>query len=676
MNDAKGPSQFSLCEGGALFLPAGERPSPAISIVTPFQNVDGAQFRATAACILRQTLVAWEWIIVDDFSDNTESLTALRDVVALSARIRVVRTRDKVSPEDFAAAVAEAASPGGTPKGNLARARNVGARNATSPLVLFLDGDDLLEPTAAEKWYWFLDAHPNAHFVNSYVVGFGAWEYLWTCAVNPSEQFWTQNVAAATAVHRVSSLLSLGGFNEEKAYGLEDYDMWLRYADAGMWGQTLPEPLFWYRRRATHSEKWKDFTRDGLERFKNALPTRFPRLLNASLWPHPPFVSNLASEIRYPTLHALGKWPIEDGRLHVVLVMATLGGSVYDDYNLAILRGLVSRGWNCTVVVTGDSAPAGGSSLTTSFSLYTAFREVTADIIFLDMLLPHSRYLDVVSNVIVLRRATALFLAGPSIGLNMLSILQTKHRDIVFAVQKYSNNIIDTNVQFSNTLEVQFAPFMNVVEHSTLERTQQRALLNLSQDAFVIYFLLKTPSLEAIQTVDTVSEAFKTHSQNIVVLPSSQFCHDSLLLTKQNILPAADILVLSEPSVEKTPPEVYSAMASGITVIAADTSITARQRVIVDNESGFLFSSSVLETLRMVIDNRALVQSVTLSAQAIAKKNSVIGQVEAINLGLQEQHEVPNVDITGALSTYMAALELLPLQELHPKPAPQDYKCG
>jgi len=55
--------------------------------------------------------------------------------------------------------------------------------------------------------------------------------------------------------------LSVGGYDETIRGDLEDWDFWLKCANAGYWGATIPEYLDWYRRRADHAEQrpnWKD----------------------------------------------------------------------------------------------------------------------------------------------------------------------------------------------------------------------------------------------------------------------------------------------------------------------------------------------------------------------------------------------------------------------------------
>jgi len=61
--------------------------------------------------------------------------------------------------------------------------------------------------------------------------------------------------------------------------GLEDWDFWLRCADVGLWGTTIPEPLSWYRRRPDHAARWRNLARpEALAAFRARLRERHPGL--------------------------------------------------------------------------------------------------------------------------------------------------------------------------------------------------------------------------------------------------------------------------------------------------------------------------------------------------------------------------------------------------------------
>lgn len=80
------------------YRPADLAAAPVISIVTPFFNA-GAIFHETVESVFRQTLQQWEWIIVNDCSDNAGSLKILDEFRCKDPRIRVVDHKRKEGPE-------------------------------------------------------------------------------------------------------------------------------------------------------------------------------------------------------------------------------------------------------------------------------------------------------------------------------------------------------------------------------------------------------------------------------------------------------------------------------------------------------------------------------------------------------------------------------------------------
>ena len=211
--------------------------TPYVTIITPFYNT-GPVFHETAQSVFQQSFQQWEWLIINDGSSDSESLSILNSYRDIDPRIMVI-------DHD-------------TNKG-LSAARNTGFRAAKSNYIVQLDSDDLLEPTAVEKWLWFLESNPEYSFCKGYSVGFGAKQYIWNKGFHGGSEFLKSNVVSPTVAIRKSIHEKVGGYDEDDFSGLMDWDFWLRCASNGYWGGTVPEYLDWYRRRETHSDRWPDF---------------------------------------------------------------------------------------------------------------------------------------------------------------------------------------------------------------------------------------------------------------------------------------------------------------------------------------------------------------------------------------------------------------------------------
>ena len=333
---------------------------PSLTIITPFFNTDPAIFEETARSIRRQSLQQWEWLVVDDGSSRSDSLDVLRQLPQGDPRIKVIHhARNRGLPA----------------------ARNTAVKHARTDFILQLDSDDLLEPTAAEKWLWFLTSHPEYAFVKGFGVGFGAQEYLWTRGFHDRDGFLSENLVSATSLIRRQVFDSVGGYDEAIGDGLEDWEFWLRCAAAGLWGGTVPEYLDWYRRRAGDSERWRSW--DGGARQKELLKMcrqRYPHLWKDDGFPRIKPVAPPESEI------ALEKVPCDNlltkktPRLLFLVPWATVGGA--DKFNIDLVAQMNRQGWQTTIATT-----LGGDH-----SWLPQLEQLTPDVFALHRFLKHADY--------------------------------------------------------------------------------------------------------------------------------------------------------------------------------------------------------------------------------------------------------------------------------------------
>jgi GT2 family glycosyltransferase len=208
----------------------------SISVVIPTMN-KLEQLRLTLAALLLPDAdidTPWEVVVVDDGSvDGTAEF--LRDLVAghrsSSPALHVV-----------------------APGVNLgrARARNLGARNASGNWILFLDDDIVIPPGLVGAHYKLLKNNPGCGTIGyaitepSLVDGphFHYLDSRGTARLGPGPAparfFVTQNAAVPR-----EEFLSVGGFDEAfSAYGFEDMEVAFRLEDlAGIRFFAVPEPV-------------------------------------------------------------------------------------------------------------------------------------------------------------------------------------------------------------------------------------------------------------------------------------------------------------------------------------------------------------------------------------------------------------------------------------------------
>lgn len=129
----------------------------------------------------------------------------------------------------------------------VAGARNAGIRAAKSPLLLFLDADDILVPTAVQDMVNEYATQDGAKYIYSdWVNVHGAGDYR----IEKSKEY--DRTRFDRSMHPISALVpkqwaeAVGGFDESLP-GWEDWDFFIKLAVNGYCGTRLPRPLLVYR---------------------------------------------------------------------------------------------------------------------------------------------------------------------------------------------------------------------------------------------------------------------------------------------------------------------------------------------------------------------------------------------------------------------------------------------
>jgi glycosyltransferase involved in cell wall biosynthesis len=208
-----------------------------ISVLMPVYNAERYLAEAVES-ILAQTFTDFEFLIIDDGStDSTPAM--LRSYAERDARIRLVVRR-----ENF----------------KLVRTLNELIGMAQGEFVARMDADDIALPHRFERQVAFLREHPEVVVAGSRVD-----------CIDPEgailRQFGTEETHEAidrahlaaqgqTIVHpavmiRSEVLKAIGGYRTEFTFA-EDFDLWLRLAEAGR-VTNIPEVLLKYR---VHASSW------------------------------------------------------------------------------------------------------------------------------------------------------------------------------------------------------------------------------------------------------------------------------------------------------------------------------------------------------------------------------------------------------------------------------------
>ena len=206
-----------------------DRMNVKVTVIIPTHNCQTYLGEAIES-VFRQTLNAWELIIVDDGS--TDATPEIVRKYLLDRRVKYVFQEHKGLPA----------------------ARNRGLFHSKGETIQFLDADDLVHPEKLERQTRLLEAHPEIDGVISGHLFFkGDVSKGWgvrCCAKGKTDirkELLKGNFIVVNApLVRKRAIVNVGGFDESLT-STEDWDLWLRISSAGSVLITHEEELAYVR---------------------------------------------------------------------------------------------------------------------------------------------------------------------------------------------------------------------------------------------------------------------------------------------------------------------------------------------------------------------------------------------------------------------------------------------
>lgn len=200
------------------------RTSNLVSAVIPCYN-DGRYIHKAIDSILSQTYNRIEIIVVDDGSEDDETL-------------RILKTLDRSKITVYH-----------KENGGPASARNYGIERSSGEYILTLDSDDKFAPDFVEKGLSILDVEPEIGMVTSYVKRYREKisSYIQLKGGN-LEDFLVKNRASACLIFRYQCWMDADGYDEEVP-GFEDWEFFISVTKQGWYVYSIPEYLFYQLER-------------------------------------------------------------------------------------------------------------------------------------------------------------------------------------------------------------------------------------------------------------------------------------------------------------------------------------------------------------------------------------------------------------------------------------------
>lgn len=299
-----------------------------ISIITPSWNASEKIF-TLANAILNQTFPYFEWLIIDDGSTKKDSLVRYRDLEKLDSRINVLHKKNE-GP-------------------SLARDYGVKVSSKETKYVLFIDDDDLLDPTYLECAYFSMCMNPDASWCYSDVLNFGDMNTNWNRMFS-TEQMKVENLLTCTALVKKEAFHEVGGFKLEGNGYYEDWVFWLKLLAKKRFPIHMSFYGFWYHRSLSsgefhlanenHERNMEQIKEYAKKIKENVTPIEFPR--SNYDWDE---ISRLPSSVVIPKFE-------KEKKKHILMIVPwmILGGA--DKFNIDFIKRIDKEKYRVTLVST------------------------------------------------------------------------------------------------------------------------------------------------------------------------------------------------------------------------------------------------------------------------------------------------------------------------------------
>ena len=366
---------------------------PIISVVIPFYN-DKDYIEQSVNSILNQTFPYYEILIIDDGSKDEESLRKLEKVEKKDKRIKVFHKNNE----------------------GLAATRDYGATKSdnTCKYLMFLDSDDLLEPTFLECAYWTLETNNDAAWVYSDSIGFDADNYTWNKWFD-SEKMKRENELVSAAMVRKKDFYDVGGYGlREKAVN-EDWNFWLKLIARGKYPVHMSYYGQWYRRKTSGElKKASDNKKRALEIIQNTAKT-INKNVKAIQYPKQDYNYDLLDE----NFNIIIPKTKDNGKINILMIVPWLITGGADKFNLDLVSNLDKEKFEITMITTEPNK----NVLRQQFEQYTKVYDLTS-------FLNQKYWINFVNYLIEKNNINIIFNTNSKFGYSILPYIKAKNPNI------------------------------------------------------------------------------------------------------------------------------------------------------------------------------------------------------------------------------------------------------
>lgn len=211
--------------------------APLVTVLMPCKNPKASFFSIALNSVFSQISPYWNLIVIDDHSDDAETIEVLRELSkSRDKRVSVLKNKSNL----------------------ITGALNTGMRNSKTPYVCSLLCDDLLDTNAIEVLNRYIIEFSNVDFFHSSRIYIDEKGITISTVHRARESFNLSDFKNTGPVKhllcwKVASALAIGGMDETLGlHGADDYDFPWCMAEAGFSFKAIPECLYYYRDHRDH----------------------------------------------------------------------------------------------------------------------------------------------------------------------------------------------------------------------------------------------------------------------------------------------------------------------------------------------------------------------------------------------------------------------------------------
>lgn len=370
-----------------------EEKEPIISVIIPFYN-DKKYIEQSINCILNQTFPYYEILIIDDGSKDEESLKKLEEVSKIDKRIRVFHKSNE----------------------GLAATRDYGATKSskTCKYLMFIDSDDLLEPTFMECAYWTLEINKEAAWAYSDSVGFESYTYTWNKWFD-SEKMKKVNELLAIAMVRKSDFNRVNGYGlREKAVN-EDWNFWLKLLGHDRYPIHMSFYGMWYRRKETGELKNASKNQKRTLEIIEGTASKITKRVNAIQYPKYDYNYDLLSD----KIDIITPKCVDNNKINILMILPWMITGGADRFVLDLVSNLDKNKFEITILTTEPNKNV----------LRQQFEE-NATVYDLTSFLSQKYWLSFINYIIEKNNINLIFNTNSKFGYSILPYLKSKNPNI------------------------------------------------------------------------------------------------------------------------------------------------------------------------------------------------------------------------------------------------------